>query len=542
VSVEDDTRDDLEMLRREVEDLRDELSTTKYDVEQVKSRGQHRANPRATYSQDGPRQSAARAWLGSGRGVGGRHGGRGAEDNAPRDWLDATRDNTGGLAWLAHPYALRQSAWVYRVRRKVTRWIRRGVVWLLITGVAAVVWGKGSPWAPDTAALRCGTVSAAPAAPGTPAQPDPPKESVAVRTARVNGWLLHKLTGPPPNPKGTAKAAKAGGRAAIVAILAFRATAQGKKDPAVVTRYNTAYAKRKQVEAQNAAASCNPCPPAAGGGGTMTVGWTAPKGASPNGERITRAAAIAAGFTGAHLDEAMAVAWLESGFHAGATNPRSSAAGTWQIMRSAHANDPDIGRWADPYASARMAYRISRGGTNWGPWAVWPQAQRLLASRSAAGVQTVAAACGNTSTYRTGAGKPWGGYSNGRIPPSALAHPQSAPRHLLRPDAATAFDRLNTAYTTRFGHPLGVTDSYRSYAAQVNVKARKPGLAATPGTSDHGWGLALDVVVGGYGSTDYLWLRANAPRFGWDNPPWARPGGSKREPWHWEWQPTGGAA
>jgi len=31
------------------------------------------------------------------------------------------------------------------------------------------------------------------------------------------------------------------------------------------------------------------------------------------------------------------------------------------------------------------------------------------------------------------------------------------------------------------------------------------------------------------------WLTANAGRFGWVHPPWAQPGGSKPEPWHWEY-------
>jgi hypothetical protein len=267
--------------------------------------------------------------------------------------------------------------------------------------------------------------------------------------------------------------------------------------------------------------------------------------AATSGEQTARAAAAAAGFT--DLAMPVEVARLESQFNPTAQNPHSSAAGMWQIMRSAHAADPDIGNWADPYASARMAYRISRGGTDWSPWTVAGQARANLAGK---GAQSVAAqpvadcASSAPSTYRTGAGVAWGpvggpAYANGRIPLSALAHPRSAPDAWLRPDAAAALDRLSAAYAARFGHPLGVTDSYRDYPHQVSTKARKGNLAAKPGTSNHGWGLALDLVVGGYGSTDYLWLRANAPAFGWDNPDWARPGGSKHEPWHWEYQPAG---
>lgn len=115
---------------------------------------------------------------------------------------------------------------------------------------------------------------------------------------------------------------------------------------------------------------------------------------------------------------------------------------------------------------------------------------------------------------------------------------------LLRSDAAVALAKLRMAYQQRFGTDLVISDSYRSYAAQVAVRARKPGLAAPAGTSQHGWGLAVD-LGGGVEAADehYAWLRENAPSYGWDNPDWARQGGSgPYEPWHWEYvagQPQG---
>ncbi len=30
------------------------------------------------------------------------------------------------------------------------------------------------------------------------------------------------------------------------------------------------------------------------------------------------------------------------------------------------------------------------------------------------------------------------------------------------------------------------------------------------------------------------WLTEHGPSFGWFNPPWAQSGGSRPEPWHWE--------
>ena len=128
------------------------------------------------------------------------------------------------------------------------------------------------------------------------------------------------------------------------------------------------------------------------------------------------------------------------------------------------------------------------------------------------------------------------GEANGFLPASTLCPLSTGRGHRLRTDAAQAFERLQAAHATSFGRPLCVTDSYRSYAAQVDVFARKPSLAAVPGTSQHGWGLAVDLCGGvqNFGSEAHEWMRANAPAFGWHHPRWARQDGSKPEPWHWE--------
>lgn len=128
------------------------------------------------------------------------------------------------------------------------------------------------------------------------------------------------------------------------------------------------------------------------------------------------------------------------------------------------------------------------------------------------------------------------GGANGRLASDDMCRLPWAKRHVLRADAAVAFAKLNEAYMRQFGDSITLTDSYRSYAQQVSVRRRKPALAAVPGTSQHGWGLAVDIADGVNERNDrYYWLRKNAPRYGWDNPPWARQGGSgKYEPWHWE--------
>jgi murein DD-endopeptidase MepM/ murein hydrolase activator NlpD len=128
----------------------------------------------------------------------------------------------------------------------------------------------------------------------------------------------------------------------------------------------------------------------------------------------------------------------------------------------------------------------------------------------------------------------WGGYSNGLIPTSRLCTVASV--HRLRCDAAAAYRSLSKAYRARFGRPLCITDSYRSYAAQVDLYARKPSLAALPGTSNHGWGIAVDLCGGiqSFGTAQYRWMTAHAGTYGWVHPAWARQGGNREEPWHWE--------
>ncbi len=121
-------------------------------------------------------------------------------------------------------------------------------------------------------------------------------------------------------------------------------------------------------------------------------------------------------------------------------------------------------------------------------------------------------------------------YGNGRIPAGALSQVGET-RHRLWAPAADSLTRL-MADARRAGVTIGITDSYRPYAEQVDLARRKGlysqgGLAAKPGTSDHGWGMAVDLDLN---STAQAWMRANAGRYGFtENTP--------REPWHWAYRP-----
>jgi hypothetical protein len=118
-------------------------------------------------------------------------------------------------------------------------------------------------------------------------------------------------------------------------------------------------------------------------------------------------------------------------------------------------------------------------------------------------------------------------YGNGKLPRELLT-PIGIGQHRLWAPAAQQFITMRTAAAQQ-GVSISVTDSYRNYDSQVELAARKGlsqngGLAAVPGTSEHGWGLAVDMDVNGAGMA---WLKANGASYGWVQP-------STREPWHWE--------
>jgi Putative peptidoglycan binding domain/D-alanyl-D-alanine carboxypeptidase len=123
--------------------------------------------------------------------------------------------------------------------------------------------------------------------------------------------------------------------------------------------------------------------------------------------------------------------------------------------------------------------------------------------------------------------------SNGQLDSSELAPipapPDSSQNHKLNPIAAKAYTEM-VAAAAKDGIVWGITDSYRDIEVQKDLVARKGlysqgGLAAAPGSSNHGWGSAVDLKVK-RGSKEYRWLRDNAANFGFSTIP--------REPWHWE--------
>ena len=122
-------------------------------------------------------------------------------------------------------------------------------------------------------------------------------------------------------------------------------------------------------------------------------------------------------------------------------------------------------------------------------------------------------------------------------PAGALCPLWGAPGERLAPGAAAAFNAMSKAYAAQTGVPLCVTDSYRSLPDQISIKGTRGRFAATPGTSRHGLGRALDLCGGvqDFSSPAHRWMNENGPLFGWFHPSWAAAGGSLPEPWHFEY-------
>jgi LAS superfamily LD-carboxypeptidase LdcB len=143
-------------------------------------------------------------------------------------------------------------------------------------------------------------------------------------------------------------------------------------------------------------------------------------------------------------------------------------------------------------------------------------------------------------------------------------------------DIVPYWNQLETAFEQKFGFTFKYASGNRTYAKQVELKgswSRKrsepdkegktyslASYAAPPGSSNHGWAVAVDLSMRYkkgvkryrttppkgytrknhpfYGKEAYKWLFANAPTYGFHNPPWARQTSPKKpwEPWHWEWK------
>ncbi|KRC37536.1 M15 family metallopeptidase [Oerskovia sp. Root22] len=156
-------------------------------------------------------------------------------------------------------------------------------------------------------------------------------------------------------------------------------------------------------------------------------------------------------------------------------------------------------------------------------------------------------------------------YPNGSVPPELLAPLDGQPEAQLRLDAALSWNRARAAVIGRTGITLFVRGWNRTLAEQetffferyepqttgtgpyndvrwyknVRYVRVRGAAAAIPGTSNHGWGIAVDVDdYGLIGQFDYPRRTATFPilaEHGWTD---TEGRGSIQEPWHLVYDPT----
>jgi hypothetical protein len=96
---------------------------------------------------------------------------------------------------------------------------------------------------------------------------------------------------------------------------------------------------------------------------------------------------------------------------------------------------------------------------------------------------------------------------NGRLPASELS---PIPGGQLENSAAAAWNAPDGPADNGL-MPTGSRSTYRLYADQVYFWEHQPPLAAFPGTSNHGWGKAVDLALQWMRS----WIDDHGARFGW---------------------------
>lgn len=118
---------------------------------------------------------------------------------------------------------------------------------------------------------------------------------------------------------------------------------------------------------------------------------------------------------------------------------------------------------------------------------------------------------------------------------------------LLKGPACASFLALDAAYQQAFGKPMPAGQGYRTAEEQIrcggtitNPGGNNPNCARYNPKNDppeHLWGTAIDFSgpLSSFGTKEHDWLVANGPSFGWFLPTWAQKGGSRPEPWHFQY-------
>ena len=170
--------------------------------------------------------------------------------------------------------------------------------------------------------------------------------------------------------------------------------------------------------------------------------------------------------------------------------------------------------------------------------------RRVLLALLVAAIALLGAACEQMHPDNRAAAVPMA--TNGSLPLSYLA---STARGCVVYDESFSSLNAMVAQAAKDGVTLRPASCYRDYAGQVAAREDWCNrgacqMAAVPGTSNHGWGKAIDFAdqTGelDWDSPGYAWLKTWAGHYGWIHPTVMEPGGPVPEPWHWEWIGDGG--
>lgn len=233
---------------------------------------------------------------------------------------------------------------------------------------------------------------------------------------------------------------------------------------------------------------------------TPGAAFAPPAGAQPRVEPLTPTqvakAAYAAGWRGADLVIAVAVAKAESTWNPTAINENTNGSvdyGLFQI-NSIHNAILARGDWRDPAANAVMAYQVwTDAGSSWRPWVgYWSGAYQQYLDEAQAAVATIGSVVSEIA-----------GCSSEIVTAGGLADPGVGPQGAdgMRPRAANirAFTRTHWGCAARRAPCIPSIGGY----------ARRS-IAGTSTLSDHATGNAVDIML----SKNYRSPAENA--LGWE--------------------------
>lgn len=110
---------------------------------------------------------------------------------------------------------------------------------------------------------------------------------------------------------------------------------------------------------------------------------------------------------------------------------------------------------------------------------------------------------------------------------------------LIAAPALKDLTRLNTAFKKKFGRNMDIDLAYRTRATQDYYWGELgPYIAARPGTSNHGWGTAIDTPETfnySFRGKYYKWLKTHSKKFNWVHRKNLEEGSPYAEAWHFEY-------